>query len=213
MLNTLIIPVSSDVPQDIITEVYRSYCRVTIPINIQFSYCDEPFSLARARNRGAQRAVSEWLIFSDVDMVYEDDLFARMLALGVPAVVGASRADVISTDLSAHGEFYHCSCAPLLIRRDLFESVGGYCEDYVGWGYEDSQFSNKLPSIVNYDSKGYHMLSIHHLVSAKPSWGWGLDRNRALFDQHMILPLKTRIAVDKANYEKRSVIVRSNSSS
>ncbi len=203
MTATLIIPVSTDVNQNIIDEICAIHKQQPIALDIHISYCDEPFSLAKARNAGVKKTNSDWLIFNDIDTVYDNDLFEKMVALNVDVVAGISRTDVqtIADISTTEHRFYQCAHAPLLIKQSLFESVGGYCEEYIGWGYEDSQLENKLPPITKYDSKAYHIMTIHNLISTKPNWGWGSDKNRALFDKHMLLPVEERIRADKEAYD------------
>src|SRR5574343_911061 len=182
---TLVLPVSGDVPDVFIELAKDIHSSQTIKPEIVISRYDSvPFSLSRARNAGAKQAQTEWLAFTDIDTFFSRDLFERMLAIGSSATGGKTRGDVeLLTDmfLCPDPVFTHCGFAPMLIKKELFESVGGYCEQYSGWGYEDSDFEHKV-EITPYISNAYHILTIHKLISGNPQWNWGSENNRKLFD-------------------------------
>lgn len=156
------------------------------------------FSLSRTRNVGARVCGSRWLVFCDVDMVYDVDLFERMVGVGARVVAGRSRCDVGLDGVC--GGFYRCGFAPLLIDRVLFEEVGGYNVEYCGWGYEDSSLEHKVGGVVDFDSRGRHLLGVHDVVSSSVGWGRGGDGNRGLFLREQGLSLGERVRRDRDNY-------------
>jgi len=119
---------------------------------------DEPHGLAAARNLGAGRANGEWVGFVDDDDVWGPDKLARQLA----AAVGADRGWVYVGAVAVGERLAIVSGKPppspeavmaalprsnpvpgggsnVVMRRDLFERVGGFderlvpCEDWELW--------------------------------------------------------------------------------
>jgi predicted glycosyltransferase involved in capsule biosynthesis len=211
---TLIIPISADVPVNIINQVidiYRQQSFLDIVVSIHGHKQDKinstvveriydgNFSLSKTRNAGAWVSNTDWLIFSDVDIVYQDDVFSNMIATGGEVVAGVTRRD-ISTD-GVPGEYYKCTNSPMVITRKLFEEIGGYCELYSGWGYEDSHFEHKLDGkIIEFRSNADHLLNVHNLVSSSTGWGRGKDTNRQLFFDLQNKSLADRISDDRIAY-------------
>lgn len=148
----------------------------------------------------AKAARTEWLIFSDLDTVYDDDLFERILAAGHPFVAGRSRRDVVDMATGQPiNDFYRCGFAPMVIKKALFESVGGFCTQYEGYGFEDSDFENKLPPALDFDSRGYHDMSVHSLMD-KNNWRNDTEHNRKLFEVRLKMSVEDRIRADVAAY-------------
>jgi hypothetical protein len=111
-----------------------------------------------------------------------------------------SHDEAISID-GVPGEYYRCTNSPMVITRKLFEEIGGYCELYSGWGYEDSHFEHKLEGkIIEFKSNADHLLNIHNLVSSSTGWGRGKDTNRQLFFDLQNKSLVDRISDDRMAY-------------
>lgn len=195
---SLILPIGSDASPELIERVKGLHTKHSVEVELIIATPPGLFILSQARNIGAKQASCDWLVFSDADTYYRTHLFEEMLALDEPAVAGRSRANVNDVGGSP-GEYWRVGFAPLLIKKELFESLGGYCEQYKGWGYEDSDFEQKLPRLVDYDSKALHVLPLHEALTTV-EWGWGKDKNRPLFDSRMKLSVEQRIADDKAVY-------------
>ncbi|GBD56959.1 glycosyltransferase [Gluconobacter wancherniae] len=116
--------------------------------------------LGAARNLAASHATGEYLMFMDDDNIalpHELETYARC-ARQVDADILTCPFDIYHRDISAHekekaeyrwlplgacpslGVFYNCfGDANALIRRSLFEKIGGFTEDY-GIGHEDWEF-------------------------------------------------------------------------
>lgn len=201
MKATLIVPISSCTPPEVglIRDINK---RQTIDIDIILSICPDPFNISRARNCGSKNVKSEWLIFADADTCFDHDLFERMIAIGADAVAGKTRRDIDSIndlETSTNTSYYHCGFAPLLIRRELFERVGGYCEEFKGYGFEDSDFEHKLPELpVTFDSKAHHIVSVHRAIASN---GWNKDpnANSDLFWSRQKMSKEERIKIDLFN--------------
>lgn len=212
---TLIIPVDSNVPAGIINEIVQLHRRqypdleiiisssgVLTGVNDCIVKCSEKydvFSLSRTRNAGALASSRKLLLFCDIDITF-GPIIDDMIAAG-NAVKGISRYDRVN---GITGRLYRCANSPLLIQKDLFESIGGYCEEYAGWGFEDADFEHKLCcKMIDFDSRAIHIWEIHSIVSSNKAWNHGSENNRALFETRLKLPLEERIRNDIAVYNTR----------
>jgi hypothetical protein len=154
-------------------------------------------SLSKCRNAGAKATSSDWLLFADADTIYQS--LPELPACG--AFRGEWRKDAMCMDGEIASPNYHVVAAPMGVRRDVFEKVGGYNEGYAGYGHEDCDFLHKLPECIAVDTGAIHLLNMH--------WGWGNDdwnRGREINRQHYaarcVIPLEQRIAEDVAAYRR-----------
>ena len=119
-------------------------------------------SPAHARNRGAAEASAEWVLFLDADTVAPPDLVERFFAAPIGAQVGAITGQVtglvaaptLAARFGAHANFLdarlhlahpyrpRAAAANLLVRREAFLAVGGFCEGVAA--AEDTDFSWRL---------------------------------------------------------------------
>jgi glycosyltransferase involved in cell wall biosynthesis len=130
---------------------------------------DEPLNRSRLRNEGAKLATGDVLAFVDAEILVPTDqlLEAARLALEAPGVVfphsyawtyitpeqneqiyeGAPFEQFIEKKISYwHGGKIprHWMVSPVsVISRDGFEKIGGWDEEFVGWGEEDRLYNWK----------------------------------------------------------------------
>ena len=122
----------------------------------------EPASSYYARNRGAEAARNEWLLFLDADTIPSptllDDYFADPIAAGCGAVAGelvvardqagllarwaASRGHLTQAGILRHEVRPMVVTANLLVRRRAWEQLGGFLEGVRSAG--DSDFAWRL---------------------------------------------------------------------
>lgn len=182
-------------------------------LKIIYAY-NRQFNLSKARNIGARIARNEWLLFSDIDTYFRPELVEKVIETTTLAK-GRYRCDIDSLKdvASAYSNvnnmrtciidksFYWVEAAPLVIQKKLYESIGGYCEEYSGCGM-DSDFEHKIEQEChNFNCEALHVKSIHDLISNNQSWNHGQDNNRKLFDHRMTIPLKDRIESDIKTYK------------
>lgn len=87
------------------------------------------FNLSCARNKGALAATGEWIAFVDIDIFLQPGFIASLsLARGEFSV--ARRADGVN--------------GMLICLASDFNKVGGYDENYNGYGYEDIDIRRAL---------------------------------------------------------------------
>ena len=105
--------------------------------------------VAAARNRGARATTAEWIAFLDADDLWTPDKLATQLARAAATAAGAVFCDLATIDadgqdmsphdvppvslemeplLLHHESIPQGTSSTLLVRRSVFESIGGYDE-------------------------------------------------------------------------------------
>jgi hypothetical protein len=85
-----------------------------------------------------------------------------------------------------------------LVRRDLFDLVGGYCTRYVGWGCEDDDLFAKLSTVTRlvHAWRAARSLRCLHFEHPRSYAGPALDANRAILEQRLADGRDAMIAQD-----------------
>ena len=169
---------------------------------------DEEFSRSQARNNAFSLATTDILLVADADTVPERDAILRGIELldqQVPWVVPYDTYFNLGVEktqeILKHGphldiEFKNEDCehivmstaGMLLMRRSAWETVGGYDERFIGWGYEDNSFQLALDVLVGrhvrvHEGRGIHMWhpAPETVRFAQPM----IDYNRRLYEQYV----------------------------
>lgn len=211
---SLILPCSVETPDKEIEKILYEHRRQTIELEIILSDYNKNFrdldtnknfihsgnfNLSHARNSGAKLSSTDWLIFSDIDTIYNNNVFEEMIKQNQNIIRGVSRTDIENIE-SPLRDFYKCANSPIIFQRDYFFDIGGYCEEFKTYGYEDSDLSHKVNFIQDFDSKAMHILSIHKYKCS--TWNWGSDNNKTIFEERLKLSKKERIETDIINFFK-----------
>lgn len=61
-----------------------------------------------------------------------------------------------------HLERYHAGGGLLLVTREAWQTVGGYDESFIGWGYEDSDFNLRLLRHAGWDRVPGNAWHLYH---------------------------------------------------
>ncbi len=225
---TLILPSSNLIPDELLKHVVGIHRRQNIDnleiiivnwgervnpdvIGVNKFYCvpdNGKVNVSLLRNLGAKNASYEWLIFSDINTVYKNvNCFRDMIDLAsegvIPVVAGRTRQDFLNRESQhACGYIYPCNHGPILVYSGLYFQVGGYCEKYSGWGYEDCDFSRKLGDnkILSYSSRGNHILEIHLCYMKSDKWLSGSENNRNVWIE------RTKLSIEQAITNDRNVL-------
>jgi len=131
---------------------------------------------AAARNRGAQAARGEILLFTDSDCVPAPDWVAQMVAPFVEALVAGAKG-VYETEQSGftprfvqqeyQDKYDGMACLPQIdfvdtysaaYRRDIFLAMGGFDTSFPGASVEDQEFSFRLAAA------GYRLVFVPNAV-------------------------------------------------
>ncbi len=99
------------------------------------------FNRAAALNEAIAKAKHEWIITMDVDLKLPPGFFEQISSLLVEKwVLGF-------TFIQGDGlRFPGTPGGVNVFHKKVWETIGGYCEDYAGYGYEDYDFRNRIDS-------------------------------------------------------------------
>ena len=189
---------------------------------------DQPYSRSRAFNEGVKAATpraEDLLCFMDADLLVERDFIWRMFAyLGgnqQQAVLPYGRVCYLSprgTERAIRERFGSLPFNPLgyetanvsiqsvggcmWITAGLFQIIGGYCEDYIGWGCEDTDFWFRLEEQVEI-GKVENRVLVHMDHPKADCAGPAYQRNRTLFEERW----SDRIALRKSIWKNATPMV------
>lgn len=129
--------------------------------------------ISRARNRGAEAAAGEWLVFVDADSIPSRGLFEELrAAIGSGRVIGGGTTiatddpelrvraalgfwNAISVTLRwAAGAFVYCETA-------AFRRIGGFSEEL--YASEELDLSRRLKRVAREEGRDFHILRAHPL--------------------------------------------------
>lgn len=160
-------------------------------LTLQMRYCDElmvatphlpceRFNRAQALNRGIERANNHHILVCDLDMIMDARLGDLRELADTPGDFFAYAEPVHPSGAALFSENWGGTVA--VFPKATWAKVGGYCEDYTGYGYEDRDFWMRLRAadIMPYHS-GLHI--VHRPHGQVPTIQEDLARNRALFQE------------------------------
>lgn len=151
-----------------------------------------------ARDLGAARTETEWVLFLDDDVILEPGVgpaVPELTATSALAVVGAlhapagapswlsdsyaqgAMAPTAARGASASGDGSRMSCALALVRRSAWVHAGGF-PAVTPWGWEDALFGLRVQRIAQHPHWLVHdprLSGVHEFV---PTWRQWLTRQR-----------------------------------
>jgi len=120
---------------------------------------DDPiFSLSRARNIGTQKAVGDFLLFTDADVFVRHDL-GRWIYENAKD----NEFYIVPRDADAS------LCGTVVCSKSNFNMVGGYDEAFRGWGWEDLDLYIRfsLNKVQEKNLSSQYFLAIEHSDSER----------------------------------------------
>lgn len=76
--------------------------------------------------------------------------------------------------------------------KDTYIKVGGFCEDFYGYGCEDCEFFGRLRDGTNiYDNRTVNFIHLHH--GRDDSWTCDWERNKTIYNKMTSQPIQDRI--------------------
>jgi hypothetical protein len=95
----------------------------------------EEFNVSKARNAGARAGRSPWIFFLDADRLMR------------PGFLGFARATLFPDNFLTVSPYYRdvpFAVGNCIVSRHDYETIGGYDEQFLGWGGEDVDFIVRL---------------------------------------------------------------------
>jgi len=166
------------------------------------------FNRSEARNLGAKKVNREFLLLLDADTVFNVDQIKHgvgVIASGVaPWVIAYQDYYSLTEDASwklmeqkgdvklgtpQPGEYMFklkSFAGVLLMRKSVFDAVGGYDERFQGWGYEDNAFKDKMDTLqgtfARVNGNAYHLW---HPRSEEENFGQpNIKANELLYNRY-----------------------------
>lgn len=174
-----------------------------------------PFHKTWLYNAGARLARSPILVFHDGDVcvpeLYANELlraFARgfgaaslqrfLYYLGPADTARTEVADRFLPDFTPQLVFQNWKGGTIAITRDAFAAIGGYDEEFIGWGGEDAEFYDRCAEVGHCRSGYLPFVHLWHPPQPSKS-GAQRDANIDFFRRRMDTPRRERIARLRGN--------------
>lgn len=147
--------------------------------NILFIHNEKPFNKGWGMNCGAMSSNKPYLLFWDADMIVEKQhVISALEMFDEYDVVKPYNANKVCDINGLNTNLFRKSMNFDIVRnskirtgcpygggifgikRDIFVSIGGFPEEFEGWGCEDEAMSTKIKLLTKYhenDNPGYHM--------------------------------------------------------
>jgi predicted glycosyltransferase involved in capsule biosynthesis len=144
-----------------------------------FLKTDKPYNKSWAFNVATNLAKSNLIVFADSDLIMKPEEFIESLKLLEqyemvnpyksvidlnPQESGIQLEEMIKIDRPGRGETDHQKvpiCGGIcMFRKDAIQRIGGWNEDFIGWGAEDDFVSHKVQQFLNWkqlDHKCFHL--------------------------------------------------------
>ncbi len=149
------------------------------PIKYHFLETDLPFNKAWAFNVGVKYATTDVIVFGDSDIIMDPNDFIESLKMldsndcisPYNRVIDLKQEELSydlgrmnSIDRPGRGETdiqKICLCGGIIMyKRASLNKIGGWCEDFIGWGGEDDAQSYKTKKLLQWveaPAKSYHL--------------------------------------------------------
>lgn len=97
------------------------------------------FHISHARNIGARLSKYEYILFTDIDTIFEDTMIDHVSTLASPAnYCGAEDSSELFNIING---------GLILVNKNAHFSVSGFDERMHGWGYEDVDYKIRLEKL------------------------------------------------------------------
>lgn len=168
-----------------------------------------------AYNEGARLAKGSILVFHDGDVCAPTEYAAELVsALHDMDFAAASLqrflfyldpedskrvdvAEVLENGIKPTKVFQNWKGGSIAIRRDAFAAIGGFDEEFVGWGGEDAEFYDRCLAVGHCRSGYIPFVHLWHPPQPSKS-GLQREENVAFFRSKMEIPRETRIQALRA---------------
>lgn len=155
---------------------------------------NQAFTKASAFNLGASLSTTSKLILHDADMLVYDGYTVQMSQLldmsdgvhigqSVLYLSAESTNAVNQTGKLTQGAYVERSVkyyegGSLGCRYNTYLAIGGFCEEFIGYGCEDCEFFNRLSSTKFYNERSVDLVHLWH--NRTDGWKMHHDRNKSI---------------------------------
>jgi glycosyltransferase involved in cell wall biosynthesis len=187
-----------------------------------FLKTDKPYNKSWAFNVATNLAKSDIIVFADSDLIMRPENFIEGLKLLEefemvnpyksvidldPQESTIKLEDMVKIDRPGRGETDHQKvpiCGGIcMFRKESIMRIGGWNEDFIGWGAEDDFVSHKVQQFLNWkqlDNKCYHLFHGRTQPDAQ-----SYQRNLQLLQHLVNLPKQDLIKSIQKNLPKNGM--------
>jgi len=202
----------------VVEQAVREEIRADLPAWVRYIHTSPPdpdmlFNRSWALNVGARAAHGKILVFHDCDVCVPIHYARELLVLFNQGVqVMRLQRFVFFLDESASGIIVEKNVIPetvtrntvvqnsagctMAAARDAFFGIGGFDEAFVGWGWEDNEFSQRFTMIREYSFMYLPFIHLHH----DPQPEAGRHNNHLLFHKRSAISPEQRVEELKARH-------------
>lgn len=165
------------------------------------------FNKSKAFNKGVQKSIHDIVLLHDADILVSTtygkdllELFKTKNACHIGQTVIYANPEG-TQQINDHQEVRSVPCdrivgyfegGSLAARKSVYWSVGGFNEDFYGYGCEDCDFFARLSSVSDFYNDRYHKF-VHLWHPRADNWGEHHDINRAIERKLCATPMHERI--------------------
>ncbi len=188
-----------------------------------FTKSDIPFNKSWAFNVGLKNSTTETVVFGDCDLIMDPNKmidalksldkyecvspYSRVIDLE-PNEVNLNISQMDSINRPGRGETdiqKICLAGGIIMyRRESISKIGGWSEDFIGWGGEDDFQSHKSKALLNcYEQMGTKCYHLWHERGA-PEQSY-YQRNLELLNKLVALPLQDLVSYNSNSSSKNGM--------
>ena len=171
---------------------------------------DQAFCKSMAFNLGVKNSTKSRLILHDADMLVFDNytnlidnylnsyfgvhIGKNVLYLTPDSTKKVSTEHKLSPDMSMEKSVSYYEGGSLACHRVTYVDIGGYNEEFVGYGCEDCEFYHRLSSMPNFfGERSIDLIHLYH-DRADPHWMEHHRRNKSIDQRLRSIPMDVRKA-------------------
>ena len=159
--------------QNCIDSINDNRCKIivieqtdTIYKNCKTIHIKEKFNYNKFANKGALITDNEWLLIANNDLIFYKGWLDKLLSADYPIVSPKEpkdkrQIDLISGNHKGYETGRHLSGWCFMIRRDLYEHIGGFNEEFIFWCADDILIEQlkkvKIPPMLVTDAIVRHL--------------------------------------------------------
>ena len=174
---------------------------LNFPAKHIFTKSNMPFNRSWGFNVGLKNSNSEVVVFTDCDLIMEPESFINAIKLTSeyemvspyssvvdlkPDESGLPMESIFKIDRPGRGETDHQKiniCGGITIfRKEAILKVGGWCQDFIGWGAEDDFQTIKVENFLSSHEQKGRCFHLYHDRDA-PDQKW-YQRNLQLLQKY-----------------------------
>lgn len=182
-------------------DTHSKISHLNFPAKHIFTKSNMPFNRSWGFNVGLKNSNSDVVVFTDCDLIMEPESFINAIKLTSeyemvspyssvvdlkPEESGLPMESIFKIDRPGRGETDHqkinISGGITIFRKESIMRIGGWCQDFIGWGAEDDFQTIKVENFLSsYEQKGRCFHLYHDRDAPDQKW---YQRNLQLLQKY-----------------------------